>query len=110
MKWIHLGIMVLIMTGAGYLVFHHEQGVVVSDEVLECTVEAVEPPVEHVSNWGRNCTDCHQYVHDPMRDVPSDKEFNGHKNLECILCPGDYEHPQLCVSCHEGHKVITEMD
>jgi len=82
---------------------------VVNETIVEPVVTQPVPQETHV--WGYECMDCHKNVHDPMNGVPTDHpgDFAGHKDLDCVFCHSDYDHPQLCISCHEGHKILTEM-
>jgi len=99
----------VIMMGISMCAFfsfcNQPHGEPVNETILECMI-VEETPVEPGLPWGYTCTDCHRNVHDPMAGVPSDKEFAGHKNLDCVFCHSDYDNPQLCISCHEGHKVL----
>lgn len=102
---------IIIMICVGYSLIS-EESTPVNDTILECQVNITTDRISvnaPESFWGQECMDCHQNPHDPMRGVPSEKEFEGHKNLDCTVCHSDYDNPQRCVSCHDGHALIYEM-
>ena len=77
--------------------------------ISECQTNITTVPVTvdtPESFWGQECMDCHQNPHDPMQGVPSETVFDGHKNLDCVFCHADYDKPQKCISCHEGHNIF----
>ena len=106
MKIITILIVVIMMVMGYTLMVSHDTP---SDEILECQMN-ISIPTQNLTEpglpWGYECMDCHQNPHDPMAGVPSDKEFAGHKDLDCVLCHSDYDNPQLCISCHKGHSVL----
>jgi hypothetical protein len=81
-----------------------------NETILECQINTTIASITvntPTSFWGQECMDCHRNPHDPMNGVPSEKEFNGHKNLDCLLCHAGYTNEQKCISCHEGHDIFS---
>lgn len=106
MRTIVFILMVVFMVAVGYMTCIQDE---VSNTVNK-TVLTDQPNItteETPDVWGDKCMDCHRNPHDPMNGVPSDEVYPGHVNLECIYCHSDYDHPQLCISCHEGHKIVS---
>ena len=100
---------IFFMISAVYSVFDIAPVDDVNESIRECQIN-VTPADEPKSTWGQECMDCHQNPHDPMSGVPSEKEFDGHKNLDCVFCHNDYDNPQRCISCHEGHKIFSKEE
>lgn len=106
-KKLIMAIGIIIMISVGYS-FIDDQEVQTNSTILEyqpnitvtVTVDTPDP------FWGQECMDCHQNPHDPMQGVPSETVFDGHKNLDCVFCHADYDNPQKCISCHEGHNIF----
>jgi len=99
---------IIIMVSVGYSIID-DQEIQVNTTIIECQTNITTSPVTvdtPESFWGQECMDCHQNPHDPMAGVPSEKVFDGHKNLDCVFCHADYDKPQKCISCHEGHNIF----
>ena len=100
---------IFFMISVAYSVFDVAPVDEVNESIIECHVN-VTPVDEPKSTWGQECMDCHRNPHVPMSGVPSDKEFDGHKNLDCVFCHSDYDNPQRCISCHEGHDILLTIN